>query len=787
MNRALLPLLCFALSPVVWCQPRELLQSGGFEGGADPAGHPQGWTVLEGDVRLTHSPVHGGAAALKAVDPGPGASVSVDSAHSPCSPGDVHLATAWLRSEAPARPSFYLQFFDATGRRIGVLARFPSPGEDWTRVVLAAVTPREAASVSALIFSGSGETGRFQADDVSLQRWSAEEIGLGGMVPNPSFELTGAQDGAPPGWLGAAGQVTVTAEATHSGARSLRLTSGPDRSAEVRSTWCAARPGQRWRASGWARAEAGAKARLTLDFVDGFLNVLGSADGSTDAGDWTQVSADAIAPGGTTGAMVRLHADAGSAWFDDVTSGRIPREGPEVLDIGQNRQLFLDDYLVDEMSLLERVWNRPIKEPRPAIVPDRPWEQSSFLGILGNSVFYDEPSGQYRLYYVIYQMIERGEFQHYAVAVSQDGLHWEKPNLGVASYEGSTDNNLLFDHEARLARYQEELVFYSNFIRDPHDPDPARRYKALGFQMQLDGSGRGMMVAFSPDGLHFSEAPENPVLPNGDTNVLLGWDERIGKYVAYPRTDGPTSARDVGYSTSEDFIHWTEAQTVIEPIPGDPPHYEIYEMPVVKYQGLYLGFPWAFIADGLEPLDTQFAFSRDGTKWQRDPTAPMFIPRGRPGQFDDSYAVTANPIEVGDELLFYYMACGFPHGYAFTRETKFEGAIGLARLRLDGFASLSCHAQSGGHVVTRPLRFTGSKMIVNCDCPLGWLRVELQDEAGAPIPGYAEADCDAIAENAVRQTVTWQGNADVSALAGKTIRVRVIVGDGEFYSFGFEG
>jgi hypothetical protein len=294
-----------------------------------------------------------------------------------------------------------------------------------------------------------------------------------------------------------------------------------------------------------------------------------------------------------------------------------------------------------------------------------------------------------------------------------------------------------------------------------------------------------MLVAFSPDGLHFTDPPENPVLPNGDTNLLLGWDDRIGKYVAYPRTDGPTSARDIGYTTSDDFIHWAPAQTVMEPIAGDPPHYEIYGMPVIKYQGLYVGFPWAFIADGLEPLDTQLATSRDGIKWQRDPTAPMFIPRGPAGTFDDSYAITASPSQVGDELLFYYMACGFPHGYAFVTERKFEGAIGLARMRLDGFASLSCHADSGGYVVTRPLRFTGGHMIVDCRCPGGWLRVELQREDGTPIPGHAEGDCDPISADAIRQPVTWRGKGDVSALAGAPIRVRVVVGDGEVYSFGF--
>jgi hypothetical protein len=140
---------------------------------------------------------------------------------------------------------------------------------------------------------------------------------------------------------------------------------------------------------------------------------------------------------------------------------------------------------------------------------------------------------------------------------------------------------------------------------------------------------------------------------------------------------------------------------------------------------------------------------------------------------------------VGDEILFYYMGCGFPHGPQFAKESKWEGSIGRARLRLDGFVSLACPADSGGTILTRPLRFTGRRMIVNCHCPHGWLRVELQAEDGTPLPGFSESDCDPIRADTLRHEVTWKGQSDVSALAGKPIRVRLRLGDGEVYSFGF--
>jgi len=779
MRYALPLLFALAAGPPATAAPVELLTSGGFESGANDAGRPVGWTVVEGDVRLVGGLVHAGGWALEATDPGPGPAVSVESERRPCQAGAVYVATTWLRAEGDARPSFYLQFFSETGQRIGVVAQFAPQAADWVSVALAALAPREARTVSVLVFSGSAEAGTFQADDISLMEWSAGDVGVDRGVVNAGFEVLPADEDLPPGWQGATGGARTDGGSAHAGAHSLRL---PDE-ASIRSAWCPARPGQKWAASAWAKASGDTRAVLAVEFVDGFLRPVGAVEDHSKATDWAEVAVEGVAPAGTSGALVRLSAEAGTVWMDDVSLFRVAKEGPAVVDIGQNRQLFVDDYLIDEMSALERIFHRPTKEPAPVIVPDRPWEESSFLGIVGNSVLYDEEAKQYRMYYIIYQMIGLSERQHFAVAVSDDGLNWTKPELGVADFRGSKANNLLVDYES--PRYAEELFFYTNVIYDRRDPDPARRYKSLGFLLNHKTGARGTTVSFSPDGLHFTDAPENPVLPNGDTNTLLGWDDRIGKYVAYPRTDGPTSARDIGYSTSDDFIHWTPTQTVMEPIAGDPPHFEIYGMPVVKYEGLYLGFPWAFIAAGLEPLDTQLAVSRDGVTWQRDPNAPMFIPRGPAGAFDDSYAITANPIVVGDEILFYYMACGFPHGYAFTTERKFEGAIGLARLRLDGFASLSCFADSGGHVVTRPLTFAGRRMVVNCGCERGWLRVELQREDGTPIPGFAEADCDPISTDAIRQPVTWHGNADVSALAGTPIRVRIVVGDGEVYSFGF--
>ncbi|MFA6109175.1 MAG: hypothetical protein WDA75_10425 [Candidatus Latescibacterota bacterium] len=481
-----------------------------------------------------------------------------------------------------------------------------------------------------------------------------------------------------------------------------------------------------------------------------------------------------------------------------------------MIDVGTTCQLFIDDHVVEHREGLERLFHPPTKDPEPVILADRPWEQPGFLGVLGNCVFYDEADGGYRMYYQAYRVFpDLSEFLRPALAVSSDGLRWEKPDLGLAEEDGSRANNLLCS--AADPRWQRDWWAYNNVVRDPRDPDPGRRYKALGhgiFDRHLGGAARsGVIVAFSADGLRWTEPPENPVLPNGDTHTLLGWDAGIGRYVAYPRTSrlegycsdvrwdperqelvargrGP-ARRCIGRSTSEDFLHWTDPETVLARTPDDPPDYEIYGMPVYRCHDLYLGLPWSFIGAGWEPLDTRLCVSRDGRSWQPVGGQERFLTLGRPGAPDDCYAVAAAPIEVGEELVFYYMGAGFPHGSPYARERRREASVCRARLRLDGYVSLGCRFDSGGELVTRPLRWAGHRLRINADCRRGWLRAELRDAEDRPIPGFTDAECDTFHGDAVSHEVTWGGRGDLTGLIGQPLRVQLQLGDGEVFSLGF--
>jgi hypothetical protein len=107
------------------------------------------------------------------------------------------------------------------------------------------------------------------------------------------------------------------------------------------------------------------------------------------------------------------------------------------------------------------------------------------------------------------------------------------------------------------------------------------------------------------------------------------------------------------------------------------------------------------------------------------------------------------------------------------------------KLRLDGLASIHAPA-AGGEAWTRPVRFAGSRLVVNFATSAGGgLRVELQEENGRPVPGYSLAEADELIGDEIERTVTWKGRSDVGALRAMGVRVRFVMQDGDLYSMRF--
>jgi len=107
-------------------------------------------------------------------------------------------------------------------------------------------------------------------------------------------------------------------------------------------------------------------------------------------------------------------------------------------------------------------------------------------------------------------------------------------------------------------------------------------------------------------------------------------------------------------------------------------------------------------------------------------------------------------------------------------------------LRVDGF--VSAHAGfPGGEFVTRPVVFEGSELVLNVSTSAaGGVGVEVQDDRGIPIEGFALSDCHEVFGDALERTVTWGGGKDLGALAGQPVRLRFLLKDADLYSLRFK-
>jgi hypothetical protein len=93
---------------------------------------------------------------------------------------------------------------------------------------------------------------------------------------------------------------------------------------------------------------------------------------------------------------------------------------------------------------------------------------------------------------------------------------------------------------------------------------------------------------------------------------------------------------------------------------------------------------------------------------------------------------------------------------------------------------------AGGELVTKPVTFTGKELALNfATSAAGGVRVELQDDAGKPVSGFALADSIESIGNETDRVVRWKSGSDVSRLSGKTVRLRFVMKDARLYSFQF--
>jgi hypothetical protein len=449
----------------------------------------------------------------------------------------------------------------------------------------------------------------------------------------------------------------------------------------------------------------------------------------------------------------------------------------QTIPIGTDRQLFVDDLIVDQLDKVQLKLHPPT--PRETCLRlDQPWEgTTSWCPV----VFRD--TDRYRMWY---RAQEENDHCFTAYAESTDGIHWERPALGQTTFNDSSANNICIDH----SDIKNVAVFRDDNASAPADA----RYKAVG--RSTGGRPARINSMVSADGIHWRLAQDGPLIvapeddPQFDSPLSAFWDVRRQCYAIYVRGWCPDGAerriRAIRFTTSTDFIHWEPWQyTKIIDAAQWPWH--LYTNAAHPYHRapIYLMFPKRFLPErnfldnweyeGLS--DILFLAGRDGTHFSL-PCREAFLRPGRDMENWHERSIFIAPwvVDTADDEMSLYSVQHYRTASVHIRRLT---------LRTDGFVSLHANGAAGS-VLTRLLTFDGEHLEINyATSAAGSLRIAILDENGAPIPGFSLHDCNEIFGDEITRVVSWKNGANVGTLAGQVVRLRFALEEADLFSFRF--
>ena len=472
--------------------------------------------------------------------------------------------------------------------------------------------------------------------------------------------------------------------------------------------------------------------------------------------------------------------------------------------------------LVDDREVLYRSGTKRVLRPldrhpkNPMLPSDKPWE----LTVAYCSVHRDQTTGYYQLWYQAWGKL--------CYATSEDGIHWVKPNLGLHDYEGESDTNILLD-----------IGFGAGVLFDPRDPDPSRRYKfAYWGSGKLEESEHlGLLVAFSPDGIHWTKHPRAPILkgshgeyilppfaddPGIQTGKLGGpplstsdvtdpiWDPGRNTFAIYSKTwlDGPDGTmhwkRAVVRTDSKDFVHWSKPRLVMAPDEldgwggdarelartaggGGSDGKQLHSGPAFYYNGMYFSLLQVLDSGASGNMPIELALSHDGDQWERPFRDALFLPPLEDKtQFDASIIWSnATPVLLDDEFRFYYGT--YSNQWNIDDDRKQISGVGLATMPRDRFAGVRPISRIG-QITMKPLDLRAvSSVTLNADASQGSIRVELLNEAGYRLKGWSKAEANVIQGDQLSHPVGWK-NRGIRDLPAGRYKLRIHLDNAQVYA-----
>ena len=529
---------------------------------------------------------------------------------------------------------------------------------------------------------------------------------------------------------------------------------------------------------------------------------------------------------------------AGTRPIDDNYPYFAPDYTVHTLHIGSEKQLFLDNFVLDHLEDVKRVICKPQRPDNPIIMPrELPWEVKG--GMHPAAALCHPDNGKFMLWYA--QATIGGAYGDSGMvlcyAESKDCQHWEKP---------LSENYIPYKEHKATNIVLEDSGHHIAIVVNHDQSDPTRRFMMI-YNPHDKAQGRGQKtmstMAVSPDGIHWTTVSEDTPKKHHHFQRAL-WDDSIQKWISYSQYSHHWNfnyrKRQVGRQTSDDFINWSPKEVVLS-VDNDPhlaPNVEFHEMSVRKVGGLYIGIATEFHSEPIWVVgktgnwrDQAYAnlslyVSRDGIQWHRASGSEPWVDKGRPGSYDCGFVcdtVAGQLVHDGKTYIPYqarpqkqswhgrpplpktgnlrpmpttfapeeaYKKGDRDHAHLVENLGEYprkKGSISTLILREDGWAELK-PIYENGKVITRQFVFDGDTLKINAEAYGGYISVELVDAHFKPFDGFSTENCDPVVSddpNQIWHTVSWRGKSDLSALWNKPVRLIFHLHQASIYAFQF--
>lgn len=471
------------------------------------------------------------------------------------------------------------------------------------------------------------------------------------------------------------------------------------------------------------------------------------------------------------------------------------------IKIGNTRELFWDDYLIDTAQTNAYLKQHPPIAREIVRSFEQPWEGDSCN--YWSIVKLDEG---YRMYYLARNMftedgkdLEKNNIRINCLE-SKNGVHWEAPQLDIRSFGEHEKTNVLLD-----SRDAPTFDNFHAFIDENPNCLPEEKFKATA---RCDRSGY-LWCWVSADGYHWKKGWQMTNRGIFDSQNVAFWSPEHGKYFCFIRgfhnMYGPKEwdgTRDIRCITSDDFHNWSDP--IILDFGNSVEDIALYTNAVHRYPRapqMMIGFPSRYIERqawtenydqlpspqnrkdrmaisarlGLAITDCVLMTSRDGFHWKRgdEAWATPGIEQDYNWAYGDCYP-SVGLIRTPSDLA------GAPDEYSMFMGEGVWGKMPMYlrryTMRMDGFRSYRADS-APCTLVTKPILYEGGNLHLNFSTSAkGSIYVTMRNRDGAI------RSCELFG-NTLDRVVPFDGK--MNQFIGKEVTLEFVMSDADLYAMQF--